>query len=362
MNLTKPLEHLPAKVKLIFLGILTGVPISLFMGFYFLLNQKILTGAGILSFNVLAAYVVYYLWKFPENHKKLEHLYAFMVFLTSSISLLTNFTDITTHTWFILHPMLIFFSAGFQKGIKWNTVLLIVYTLVYLTAPYYLSEKLLPDYIVAQIFTASLLATVMMGYYTLEVEKKQKKMEHQANFDSLTDLHNRRYLLNVLKHKLNSRNRIDDQNPFSLILFDVDDFKKINDGYGHGTGDEVIRIVSDSAKRNIRSDDVISRWGGEEFLCFQKNIDLAASVKSAEKIMNDLRDQKFPRHLKVTASFGVVSCYSKFSLEELLHRVDTMLYYSKKKGKNTVSVCNYKSSDPGCSHCDPEQRDFCKSF
>jgi len=124
---------------------------------------------------------------------------------------------------------------------------------------------------------------------------------------------------------------------FSLIIMDIDHFKKVNDTYGHDIGDEVIISFSEIIQRTIRPTDKAVRFGGEEFLIFLPNSDLSNSVKIAEKIrlamQNNLHSTK---KLEVTASFGVVEFKGERSLVELVKRADLLLYKAKDSGRNIV--------------------------
>ncbi len=161
-----------------------------------------------------------------------------------------------------------------------------------------------------------------------------RKIDSQARTDQLTGISNRRDFLEKAKATLGqcrSQNKF-----FSLIMFDLDDFKNINDKHGHAVGDQVLNIVSFSLKNNLRSGDLFGRWGGEEFL-----LAICASSEEqgyllAEKLRLVICNASYPMRLIVTASFGVAYAQEEDSFQTLLDKADAAMYLAKKQGKNQV--------------------------
>jgi len=166
-----------------------------------------------------------------------------------------------------------------------------------------------------------------------EYKLKAEEMQEDAMIDSLTGVYNRKKL-EVLKSKLLNKE-------VCLILFDIDNFKQINDTYGHLKGDEVLKILAKNIKNSLRSMDIIIRWGGEEFLVFLdgvKNIDIAKQL--AEKLRFVVNDIDIDDIGKFSCSFGV-SCgliQNKENIEEILEKADEALYKAKRNGKNRVEI------------------------
>jgi len=158
--------------------------------------------------------------------------------------------------------------------------------------------------------------------------KSHKNRLVDATFkDFLTDTFNRRKFYEVIENMDNSTH--------SLIMLDIDNFKQINDTYGHDKGDYVLQKVVEIIRKNIRKDDYIFRWGGEEFIILLKNTTLDNACKVAQKIKEDLEKSDF-QGLKVTASFGV--CETNKIDNEVLQKLDNALYESKRKGKNRITI------------------------
>ncbi|WP_200762305.1 diguanylate cyclase [Nitrosophilus alvini] len=163
----------------------------------------------------------------------------------------------------------------------------------------------------------------------LFIVKKLLNVRSQAHIDELTQTFNRRGCQNEIKKFINSGKN-------SLILFDIDNFKTINDRFGHQTGDEVLKKIAEIVKRYIRKDDILCRFGGEEFLVFLPETSFEDSVVIAEKLRSVIENSHFGKAGKVTASFGISAQKNKESLEKLFMVADKKLYEAKKAGKNRV--------------------------
>ena len=167
-----------------------------------------------------------------------------------------------------------------------------------------------------------------------------KKMEDLSNIDGLTELYNRRCFNNMIERKTSEAGRM--KVPLSMIMLDIDHFKKVNDVYGHKAGDDVIRFISKTIRNSVRKVDFAARYGGEEFVILLNNTTVESAAKIAEKIRNLVRDASVNADgiiLSVTASFGVSSFPEpSMSAGELVKDADTALYYSKEHGRDQVSV------------------------
>lgn len=157
-----------------------------------------------------------------------------------------------------------------------------------------------------------------------------------AHEDALTGLPNRRQLEASLQAwlVLVSRNA----QPLSVILFDLDDFKRVNDGHGHDVGDAVLRAVARRGEEVLRRPDVLGRWGGEEFLVIAPGTDLRGAMTLAERLRRALEAEPFAAAGGVTASFGVTSVRPGDGAETLLKRADDAHYVAKQAGKNRVEA------------------------
>ncbi len=162
-----------------------------------------------------------------------------------------------------------------------------------------------------------------------------RKLEVRANFDPLTGALNRGAFLEIFNHL----SKTPFSYPMGLIVFDLDDFKFINDQFGHSVGDEVLKRVAEAVRKHLRRSDLFVRWGGEEFLVVLPYTDLKGAVKVAEKLRKTIEELKFPiKDLRVTASFGVTELEQGEEFLKAFERADKALYEAKNKGKNRVVV------------------------
>ncbi|MGW8247449.1 MAG: diguanylate cyclase [Acidiferrobacterales bacterium] len=178
-------------------------------------------------------------------------------------------------------------------------------------------------------------ANLELGRVKNSLEEKNEMLRKLSITDSLTGLHNRAYLDEKLREEFNRIERHPDN--LSIILVDIDHFKRVNDRYGHQVGDEVLIRVADTLQKNIRSIDTIGRWGGEEFIIICPGSDEGHSVKLAEKLRKILGDLKHEGVGQVTCSFGVASHGPLMTQAKLIRNADEALYHSKAAGRNRVS-------------------------
>jgi len=189
-------------------------------------------------------------------------------------------------------------------------------------------------------FALSLLVTLLIIFIIARMIRHQNlKLEILANSDELTSLPNRRIFDEKLKQLLllNERKKINT----SILFFDIDDFKKVNDKFGHNIGDKVLKRIAQIMKESIRQSDFYARWGGEEFIVAFVNSSLEDSINTSEKLRASIESDKqllFLVNEGITASFGLTQIEEKDTLESVLKRVDSSLYEAKGSGKNRVSV------------------------
>lgn len=177
---------------------------------------------------------------------------------------------------------------------------------------------------------------------TIAIEKMHllEKVEHLAITDELTQLYNYRHFFNILTNEVYRAARYG--NPLSLIIMDIDNFKKFNDAYGHPQGNFILSLVSEIFKNNVRNTDTVARYGGEEFVIVSPENDKQSAYVLAERIRKDV--EKFCRPdvnkdvpVPVTISIGIASLPDDTSdAEGLIQKADEALYQAKKEGKNKV--------------------------
>jgi diguanylate cyclase (GGDEF)-like protein len=173
----------------------------------------------------------------------------------------------------------------------------------------------------------------------LENERLHRTVKRQAITDELTQLANRRRFTETLAVEVRRAERFGD--PLALVLADLDDFKQINDRFGHQAGDEVLRRFADILRENVRDFDLPVRYGGEEFAVLLPEADLAGGEQLARRLQTALLRLRLPEigrdRPPVTASFGVSAFPQARSAEEILSAADGALYRAKAAGKNRVA-------------------------
>lgn len=168
-----------------------------------------------------------------------------------------------------------------------------------------------------------------------ELEIKNKILENLATHDVLTGVYNRRKLEEIMLEEYQKHKRY--KTPYSIIMFDIDNFKYVNDTFGHDVGDDILKLASRLVSENVRKADTFGRWGGEEFIILLFNTVLTEAVEVAEKLRTIIDATPFPHQQKLTISLGVVEISEGEHLDDLIKRADIYLYKAKECGKNKVA-------------------------
>ncbi len=176
---------------------------------------------------------------------------------------------------------------------------------------------------------------VSTGKDITERVEMEIKLEELASTDYLTGLKNRFKFEELFNEELIRSNRY--KTSLSLIMFDIDYFKKINDTFGHDIGDSALKEISRLVESHIRQSDVLARWGGEEFMVLTPEVDLDSVFALAEKLREAISDFKFSEIGHMTCSFGVSQLHENENFTSLCQRVDTALYQAKESGRNRTS-------------------------
>ena len=194
------------------------------------------------------------------------------------------------------------------------------------------------NHVLTLVFLTLLFAAAFFFFFCMA--RSGKKLEMASSTDFLTEIWNRGKGYELLQHEHDRALRYDSH--YSLIMFDVDRFKDVNDTYGHPVGDyvltQIVKLVGDVCRRT----DSFSRWGGEEFLLMLPETSLARAMVLAEKVRVSLSSYEFKYVGKVTVSLGVAECTEEtLHVDEMLSRVDQALYRAKQSGRNRA--CQFPS-------------------
>lgn len=182
--------------------------------------------------------------------------------------------------------------------------------------------------------------TIMeLAYLDESRSLSEKKVYEMGVKDAVTGIYNRRFFLDRLNEEFSFIRRRDGR--LSLIMFDIDFFKKINDGHGHLAGDQVLKILGEEITKAIRQDDVYARYGGEEFAIIMRDTPIQSAMEMAERIrllVQGLKVQFAGQIIPVTISSGVSSYHDQMQEpSELIAAADKCLYQSKQSGRNRVT-------------------------
>ncbi len=237
--------------------------------------------------------------------------------------------------YFTVVPISIFILISIALTLTGKIAYAPIFSEKLLTTPLYKNEFWVYSmlYFYIPIFFASL---VLFEILLTQWRKREKMIEHVSIIDPLTGIFNRRKIsenIEMLKQQRSS---------FAIVLLDLDYFKDINDKYGHDIGDIVLQQVAGILTENIHEEDIVGRFGGEEFIILTRGGQLVKAIDIAERCRKAIEKQVIlldtHRKISITASFGVAASINPFVItkEEIIRQADQALYLAKKNGRNQV--------------------------
>jgi len=186
-----------------------------------------------------------------------------------------------------------------------------------------------------ELFVAPLIAGVFFGYLLARIKTLNNRLLHLASTDIMTKLNNRmQFDLQLSKHirKIEKHG-----GTFSIIYIDVDNFKQINDTFGHHTGDQVLITVAEQIRKLDKKNNIVARYGGDEFIILSPDTDIRHAAQLAEELKRSIREQSTDDIPPFSCSFGVAEYDDRLnSNHNLLQAVDKALYKAKNRGRNSV--------------------------
>ncbi|WP_281559982.1 GGDEF domain-containing protein [Thalassomonas sp. RHCl1] len=249
------------------------------------------------------------------------------VIIWSILSILVGFTfqnRFTTLRWFIFYLALIIAGGIIDSNI-------------------FLADSIDTYGLSILFFTLNLCVTstiifIMFFYFATNAENLKTQLEALAHTDPLTNIANRRHIFEIMETEFNRVKR--NGGTFAVMMLDIDHFKKINDNFGHATGDEVIKYFSRCLTANIRNIDSVGRYGGEEFILFLPDSSLEQARTSAQRINSQCRELHVDTQesaCKFTVSIGIgVFTRTDNCIDEIIARADSALYQAKENGRDQV--------------------------
>lgn len=321
----------------------------LFMGIVLIMNSQIDTGLGSL-FGVLVYVSALYL-----THRVSVN-YAFWVYVVTEV--LMTFSGVLYFGWhmgFQYTILLLMMLTAFNLYLEfWKKLVVDIILVLSFLGMYFYTYYRMPwivmhnstDIIVTIVSNIHIIGSFCIaGFYfsskNLEMSKNlmaySKTLEKSAFFDTLTGLYNRGEALKFLEKNVKS---IDDKgDTLSVVICDIDLFKRVNDSYGHEGGDVVLKEISKLLQEFMGDRGVVSRWGGEEFLLIFPNVDCETATAYANEILEQIRETYINYNgyvVQVTMSFGVQQYIKNKTVDDMISRADKKLYKAKNSGRNKV--------------------------
>ena len=251
---------------------------------------------GTLTFVIGMVAVIFFM--LPYSNRK-KHIYQLIgAALAVAISLISVFN-------YSLYPELMDLVLHHSSFVKVLNLIITLFSLFYLT-----------------------------NLYLVELRTTREKLDYNSNHDVLTGLYNRRFFEGIMK-----RSKEEKETSYSVAMLDVDDFKKINDTYGHETGDRVLAAVSKCIEASLPENAVAVRWGGEEFVIYLPQVDNGRAMEILDVFRTKLSEQVIYHRgtrVSITATIGLCTGESIADYEEYLRQADEKLYWGKKHGKNQI--------------------------
>jgi len=270
-----------------------------------------------------------------NRHEKLVRTgAAITLLLVSCIGAIYKLDTISGILWVPVLPALFCFLSNIRHGIILCCIHLVVYSSSYFIFEYFHDTKVVDFEVWLHSELAFLIVFFVSIFFKCEIKKDKAILENEARQDYLTGIANRRGFIPKLESEILRAIRY--QYPLSVILMDVDKFKLVNDQYGHGVGDIILQEFSSLLTQEIRTCDVVARWGGEEFIILVPSTGLTSGIELAEKLRSKIEQFDFFEVGKLTASFGIAQFQHNETFEHLIKRSDELLYLAKHTGRNKV--------------------------
>lgn len=266
-------------------------------------------------------------------------LTVIVVYALFTVAAFTQMDTVTSLVWVPAYPIIFFFLTHFRTGLFWSVLTLLTLTAAYLLHPYLNSTPRIPLEAFLQTCSAYIFAGTLAFFYEKVRSRQEEMLQYQADFDYLTGIYNRRGLTHHLDAEISRVQRYGTR--LSLLLLDLDNFKAVNDSYGHKAGDSVLQEICQVTQGSIRKSDILARWGGEEFAVLMPEASLEEARLLAEKLRAMIADHKFQKVGRITVSIGVAQYHLPEASDDLLQRADTALYRAKALDKNRVEVEPY---------------------
>jgi diguanylate cyclase (GGDEF)-like protein len=231
---------------------------------------------------------------------------------------------------YLIPIMLVAWYAGRIPGLVMSIVSALVWYAADTLAGQAYSQPVIPFWNAAVRLSFFILVTLLLS--ALEGMERVKEV---ARLDDLTGAANRRHFFEAAQSELDRTQRY--KRPFTMVYIDLDDFKEVNDRWGHQVGDQLLRAVVQRARLQLRKTDFLARLGGDEFIILLPETGAKAAQVTVSKLQHALLDEMQSHHWPVTVSIGALTCLEAgLTPDDLISRTDALMYSVKKSGKNAV--------------------------
>ena len=329
------------------------VIVLLYISTYLLMQDKILVIIHIINFSIVLLSYLFFI-KNPVKRKALvSNITIFIQFFSAlTIVLLTGGIESSALIWFPFLPAIMVFMNGIKNAVIWLALSIFLFLYLYFVQSLNLNTVIIGHSTITDRF----LDIIMMAFTAIlvisgidisrkrtfkKLEDTQSELKILATTDPLTGLFNRRCFEDRAEAEIKRSIRYNKS--LTVIMADLDHFKKINDNFGHKVGDHALKEVAKIIRKSLRDIDLIGRYGGEEFIMLFPELDQTTSLTVAERLRKEIENTVISvkeRTVKITVSLGIteLSKGSKYSLDTLTHRADEALYKSKDNGRNMITI------------------------
>lgn len=240
------------------------------------------------------------------------------------------------YTSLLLPGLMLCYYLGFRGAIVAN---LLKAPLIYLHVSRVFAERSEASMVLASHLALLMITVFLIGLMAETMKRQEEKLKMLSITDELSGLFNYRFFYQCLEKEVDRARRY--KFPLSLVIIDLDDFKKYNDSWGHPQGDRALTTAASVLKDTVRTTDIVARYGGEEFAIILPQTNLVDAKQICERVREALAETPVPALSGVTepltASFGVVARKPSMTATELVAEADKILYYAKSSGKNLVT-------------------------
>ncbi len=295
-----------------------------------------------------AALIIFLNYLYLRITNKHVHTAIFIIFLTSSLFvylLVSGGTGNSGHLWFFILPSLVYLVLGLKTGTIFVCFLLTVIAFILFFAGNGLLHTTYDPVFSRRYFAAFICVTLtaLVHEFTREDRRQEllalsKKLSFLSQTDDLTGLANRRAITGMIQHEIVRYER--KMRPFCLLIADIDHFKNINDLYGHECGDQVLAAIAQALDKNTKKQDIVSRWGGEEFIILLPETTYEQGQISAERLrlaIETLEVRYGSEVIRMTISIGLTEYSKGQTFNQIVKSADNLLYQAKGAGRNRVA-------------------------